>query len=130
MKKYCTQECVLEEKQLLHNKQCGFRINHSTSHALISLTESIKKFLDQKKKVAGIFIDLEKAFDTVNHSILCDKLNYYGFRGKINDLIKSFLSDRKQYVSLNGCDSPRLEYSCGMPQGSTLGPAPLSLIHK
>ena len=73
------------------------------------------------KKVARIFIDLEKAFDTVNHSILYNKLNYYGFRGKTNDLIKSFLSDSKHYVSLNGCDSSRLDILCGMPQGSTLG---------
>ena len=54
----------------MHNKQFGLRTNHSTSHALISLTEKIKQFLDQKKKIAGIFIDLEKAFDTGNHSII------------------------------------------------------------
>ena len=113
---------VFGKTKLLHNEQFGFRTIHSTSHALISLTETIKQILDQQKKVAGIFTELEKAFDTVNHSILYDKLNYYGFRGKTNDLIKSFLSDRKQYVSLNECNSSRLNISCGVPQGSTLGP--------
>ena len=72
--------------------------------------------------VGGIFIDLEKAFDTVNHSVLCDKLKYYGFRGKSNELIKSFLSNRSQYVSINGYDSNKLDVICGVPQGSTLGP--------
>ena len=86
------------------------------------MTESIKSFLDSGDFVAGIFIDLEKAFDTVNHQILCNKLNYYGFRGKINDLIKSFLTNRKQFISVNGYDSSQLEIKCGVPQGSTLGP--------
>ena len=91
----------LEENNLLQDKQFGFRSKHSTTHALISLTESIKNFLDKKDIVSGIFIDLEKGFDTANHSILCDKLNYYGFRGKFNDLIKSYLTNRKQFVSIN-----------------------------
>ena len=65
---------------------------------------------------------MEKAFDTVNHSILCDKLNYYGFRSKFNDLIKSYLTKRKQFVSINGYDSTYLDITCGVPQGSTLGP--------
>ena len=60
----------LEKNNLLHDKQFGFRSNHSTMHALISLTESIKNYLDKKEIVSGIFIDLEKAFDTANHSIL------------------------------------------------------------
>jgi len=112
----------LDTNNLLYDKQFGFRSKHSTNHALISLTESIKKHLDNKELVSGIFIDLAKAFDTVNHKILCNKLSYYGFRGKFNDLIKSFLSNRKQYVSINGFDSDKLEISCGVPQGSTLGP--------
>ena len=72
----------LDKNNLLHNKQFGFRANYSTSHALIGLTESIKNDLDNKEIVCGIFIDLEKAFDTVNHEILCNKLIHYGFSRK------------------------------------------------
>ena len=112
----------LESNKLIYNRQFGFRANHSTNHALISMTESIKSYLDNGEFVAGIFIDLEKAFDTVNHEILCEKLSYYGFRGKINQLLKSFLANRSQYVSINGFDSLKLEIKSGVPQGSTLGP--------
>ena len=72
--------------------------------------------------MCGVFIDLEKAFDTVHHEILCDKLNAYGLRGKLNDLFKSHLSNRKQFVSLNGFDSAMENITCEVPQGSTLGP--------
>ena len=92
----------LEKNNLLHGKQFGFRSKHCTTHALISLTETIKNYLDKKEIVSGIFIDLEKAFDTVNHSIICNKLNYYWFRGKFNDLIKSYFTNRKEYVSIYG----------------------------
>ena len=81
----------LTKNELIYHRQFGFRAKHSTNHALISSTEAIKSHLDSKKIVAGVFIDLEKAFDTVNHNILCDKLTYYGFRGVCQKLIKSFL---------------------------------------
>lgn len=92
------------------------------THLVISLTERIKSYLDSGNIVCGIFIDLEKAFDTVNHEILCDKLKFYGLRGNINDLIKSYLSKRSQYVSINNCDSDVQNINCGVPQGSCLGP--------
>ena len=79
---YTRMYSFLEKNKLLNNNQFGFRLNHSTSHALINLTETITRQIDGKKLVAGVFIDLEKAFDTVNHSILCNKLNQYGFKGK------------------------------------------------
>ena len=89
---------------------------------VFSLTERIKSLLDSTNFVAGVFVDLEKAFDTVNHNILCDKLNYYGIRGSANKLLKSYLTNRKQYVSVNGFDSHTSNITCGVPQGSSLGP--------
>ena len=112
----------LSDNNLLYDKQFGFRANHSTNHALISTTEQIKLKLDKGNLVGGVFIDLEKAFDTVNHNILITKLYSYGFRGVSQELIKSFLQNRQQYVSINGFDSNIMEIKCGVPQGSTLGP--------
>ena len=105
----------LDNNNLIYDRQFGFRSKYSTSHALISTTEWIKSLIDKGNYVGGIFIDLQKAFDTVNHDILCEKLMYYGFRGNSHLLIKSFLSN-------NGFNSSHIEITCGVPQGSTLGP--------
>ena len=78
--------------------------------------------MDRGYIAAGVFIDLQKAFDTVNLQILCEKLAYYGFGGKSLHLIKSILGKRKQFVSINGFESSKLNNTCGVPQGSTLGP--------
>ena len=75
----------LEEKQILHYRQFGFRKDFSTNHAILTLLESIQKALDDGQFACGIFIDLEKAFDTVSHDILLEKLNHYGIRGIEND---------------------------------------------
>ena len=112
----------LTKNKMIYSKQFGFRSNYSTNHALISLTEQIRSLLDGGHYVCGIFVDLEKAFDTVDHKILCEKLNHYGLRGNINKLIHSYLTNRKQYVSLNGFDSEIRNIECGVPQGSSLGP--------
>ena len=112
----------VSDNNLIYSKQFGFRANHSTEHALVSLTEDIKTFLDNGLWVAGIFLDLRKAFDTVNHEILLNKINRYGFRGISNKLLQSFLLNRKQFVSIKGFDSELMEVKCGVPQGSTLGP--------
>ena len=112
----------LEKYKCIFYRQFGFREKHSTNHALIEITESIRKALDTGRFACGIFIDLQKAFDTVNHEILIDKLNYYGIRGNANKWFKSYLSNRSQFVSIQGHDSDHLPIQHGVPQGSVLGP--------
>ena len=89
---------------------------------MISTTEWIKSFIDKGNYIGGVFIDLQKAFDILNHDILLQKLMHYGFRGNSQSLIRSFLSNRKQFVSINEFDLSHIDITCGVPQGSTLGP--------
>ena len=112
----------LESFEILYPLQFGFREKHSTSHALLSLTESIKQSIDSGKVGCGIFLDLQKAFDTVNHKIVLDKLEHYGIRGNALKWFQSYLSGRTQYVTVNGHVSDPLPISSGVPQGSVLGP--------
>ena len=112
----------LEKNNILFHNQFGFRKNNSTVYALAQITESIKESIDRGKFGCGIFIDLRKAFDTVNHKILLTKLEHYGIRGNILNWFQSYLSNRKQYVTINGKSSEPLEINCGVPQGSVLGP--------
>ena len=107
---------------LIYNLQFGFRQQYSTSLALISITENIRKALHDGNTNCGVFVDLQKAFDTVDHQILLAKLNHYGIRGVSNDWFKSYLSNRSQYVSINGYESGLAAINCGVPQGSVLGP--------
>ena len=102
--------------------QFGFRANHSTNHALFSLTETIRDALDNGNFACGIFIDLQKAFDTVDHEILLKKLEHYGIRGLANSWFKSYLTNRQQFVSINGFNSKSQTMKFGVPQGSVLGP--------
>ena len=81
---------------MINTNQFGFHSNHSNEHALISLIETIKKSLHNGEIVCGVFIDLQKAFDIVNHEILLEKLNPYGIRSKENNWFHSFLNNRKQ----------------------------------
>ena len=112
----------LEIHKALYSLQFGFQENHSIDHALVSLTEAVRNTLDNRRFGCGIFIDLQKAFDTVNHKILLLKLEHYGIRGCALEWFRSYLSERKQYVSVNGSNSNLLSITCGVPQGSVLGP--------
>ena len=106
---------------ILHPLQFGFREKHSTLHALISMTETIKETIDNGMFGCGVFIDFQKAFDTVNHSILINKLERYGIRGVGSDWFRSYLSKRKQYVSVNVKGSEQKSVTHGVPQRSILG---------
>ena len=112
----------LEENKCLFAKQFGFRNKHSTTHALIDLTETIRKALDDDEFACGVFLDFQKAFDTVNHKILLKKLEHYGVRGHTLKWFTSYLAGRKQYTTVSNIDSQLKDISYGVPQGSVLGP--------
>ena len=95
---------LINKYNILYKYQFGFRNNHSTSMALMTIVDKISKALQNKQFVLGVFLDLSKAFDTVDHEILCQKLQCYGIRGLANDWIKSYLSNRSHscfyYISM------------------------------
>ena len=107
---------------LLYRYQFGFRKDHSTIFAISILTDFISQALEKGGYVIGIFLDFSKAFDTVNHSILLSKLDHMGIRGLTYKWISDYLSDRSQYVNDDGHKSDCKNISCGVPQGSILGP--------
>uniref|UniRef100_A0A3Q3QIR5 Reverse transcriptase domain-containing protein n=1 Tax=Monopterus albus TaxID=43700 RepID=A0A3Q3QIR5_MONAL len=112
----------LDKHKILTEKQYGFRSNRSTVLAITEFVEGVTSAWDNKKHTLGIFIDFQKAFDTINFEILLDKLERYGIRGLVLKWIKSYLSNRRQFVSLGGHQSDFLDIVCGVPQGSVLGP--------
>ena len=112
----------INEKQILYSKQFGFRASYSTSHALISIIDKIQVAIENRDFICGVFIDLSKAFDTVDHNILLKKLDFYGIRGLPFEWFTSYLSNRKQFVCVDNVFSDELHISCGVPQGSVLGP--------
>ena len=109
-------------QNIISENQFGFRKGHSTSFALNHSVDKIEKALDHKKHVLGIFIDLSKAFDTIDHKILLMKLEHNGIRGNAYNLISSYLSNRLQYIHIFGIDSETMLVEYGVPQGSVLGP--------
>ena len=124
MKNYLLKESTvsLKKNHILYEFQYGFRKGHSTSHALIEIADKIKLAIDDKELICGIFLDLSKAFDTVDNKILLSKLDHYGIRGSAFNLLKSYLTDRKQYVQIGKHKSEHLQINCGVPQGSVIGP--------
>ena len=107
---------------MIYNHQFGFKNNHSTYNALIDITKKIRSALDKGIFACGIYIDLQKAFDTVNHSILMDKLEYYGIRGVPKMWLESFLIGRHQFTHIKDRSSSKLPITHRVPQGSVLGP--------
>ena len=107
---------------ILYDYQFGFRQKHSTTQALIEITDFLKSSIDAKNHVCGLFLDLTKAFDTVDHNILLDKLFNCGIRGVANKLLKSYLTNRYQYVAIGNTCSNKQSIKHGVPQGSVLGP--------
>ena len=114
---------VLESKNLIYDLQCGFQQKHSTSHPLIHLTDKIQDQLDKENFGCGIFVDFQKVFDTVNHNILIQTLNYCCARGTSNNWFSWYLENRTQFLSINGYSSDCHFIRCSaVPQGSILGP--------
>ena len=112
----------LNKNKVLSSFQFGFRKKHSTNHALISLTEMIRLALDNDQFVCGVFINLQKAFDTVDHKILLSKINHYGIKGIPYEWFKSYLTNRQQFTTVNNKQSELSSIEFGIPQGSILGP--------
>jgi hypothetical protein len=112
----------IEKYKILYDYQFGFRIKHSTHMALSLFIDKLTHYIENGEHSIGVYLDFSKAFDTIDHDILYMKLHHYGFRSHVLDWIKSYMSNRCQYVSYNGHDSMMQDISCGVPQGSILGP--------
>ena len=106
----------------LSNLVTGFRKNHNTQHSLLKMLESFKEALDKGNSVSAIFMDLSKAFDTLNHDLLIAKLEAYGFSVNSHSYIHSYLHKRLQKTNINNNYSLWKEIFTGVPQGSILGP--------
>jgi hypothetical protein len=112
----------IEKQRLFYINQFGFRNNHTTALALTALLDKITESMNNNEYMVGVFLDFSKAFDTVDHSILLQKLYHYGIRGPAYQWISNYLTNRYQFVCFNSVCSDRERITCGVPQGSILGP--------
>ena len=112
----------LNKNKIIYEHQFGFQKNRSTTLAVLDLHTRITKAIDNGNYAASVFLDFAKAFDIVNHKILSSKLENYGMRGPVNDWFKSYLTNRYQVVKIGDTLSDKMHISCGVPQGSILGP--------
>ena len=115
-------QSFLEVNDVFYKSQYGFREKHSTQHAILDIVNKIQSNMDKGMYSCGIFIDLKKAFDTVNHTLLLKKLYHYGVRGIVNDWFSSYLDGRSQVTQIGEYTSEKVINPCGVPQGSVLGP--------
>ena len=112
----------LSENSILYEKQFGFQTSHSIEHAMLLLVNQLYQSFDENKFTLGIFIDLSKTFDTVDHKILTKKLELYGIKGCNLRCFESYLSNRKQFITYGDKQTNIETITCGVPQGSILGP--------
>ena len=111
-----------EKNNFLLDNQYGFRPKHNTEHAALELIDRIINKMDTNEIPLNIFIDLSKAFDTIDRTILLTKLKYYGLNGSTLNLFQRYLNNRKQYTEIEDTTSTILRIHVGVPQGSILGP--------
>ena len=118
---YSQLDNLFKTQKHLYDNQYGFRTEHSTEFAALELGDRVITCMDHNETPIHIYLDLSKAFDTLDHEIVLTKLQYYGIHGTPLKLVKSYLTNRKPYVEIEDTKSKMLDISTGVPQGSILG---------